>query len=211
MGDHSIKPRVPQCVRNCRSLSEFWGFIQPKFGTYQGRRDYLRDEFHPLLTMLEDGAISPGAKPTAAVTGLNWEEVQAVWQKALERKNSDPGGALTAARTLLESICKHILDEAGIPYPEKADLPKLYGLTANRLNLAPNQHTEETFRRILGGCHSVVEGLGSLRSKIGDAHAQGKKRVRPEPRHAELAVNLAGAMATFLVETWLKSKATQTT
>ena len=26
--------------------------------------------------------------------------------------------------------------------------------------------------------------------------------MRPRPRHAQLAVNLAGAMATFLVETW---------
>ncbi|WP_334364405.1 abortive infection family protein [Bradyrhizobium sp. AZCC 1578] len=50
---------------------------------------------------------------------------------------------------------------------------------------------------------SVVEGLGSLRNKIGDAHGQGGKPVRPSARHAaQLAVNLAGAMATFL-DTWI--------
>jgi len=27
--------------------------------------------------------------------------------------------------------------------------------------------------------------------------------VRPSARHAQLAVNLAGAMATFLVDTWI--------
>jgi hypothetical protein len=48
----------------------------------------------------------------------------------------------------------------------------------------------------------VVEGLGSLRNKIGDAHGTGKAAVRPAPRHAQLAVNLAGAMTTFLIETW---------
>jgi hypothetical protein len=59
-------------------------------------------------------------------------------------------------------------------------------------------------KRILGGATSVVEGLGSLRNKIGDAQGQGKKAVRPSARHAQLAVNMAGTMATFIVETWKK-------
>lgn len=67
---------------------------------------------------------------------------------------------------------------------------------------SPAQHIEPIFKQILGGCHSVVQGLGSLRSKLGDAHAQGKAVVKPAPRHAELAVNLAGTMATFLLATW---------
>jgi hypothetical protein len=41
-----------------------------------------------------------------------------------------------------------------------------------------------------------------LRNKIGDAHGKGKAAVKPAARHAQLAVNLAGAMATFIVETW---------
>jgi hypothetical protein len=30
--------------------------------------------------------------------------------------------------------------------------------------------------------------------------------VKPKPRHAELAVNLAGAMAAFMVATWQEKK-----
>ena len=41
-----------------------------------------------------------------------------------------------------------------------------------------------------------------MRNKLGDAHGKGKKAVKPAARHAALAVNLAGAMAMFLVETW---------
>jgi hypothetical protein len=61
---------------------------------------------------------------------------------------------------------------------------------------------EEVFKRILGGATNVVENLGSLRNKIGDAHGKGRP-VAVLPRHAQLAVNLAGTIATFLVETWL--------
>jgi hypothetical protein len=200
-----IDSKLPKCVKTCRTLFEFWGFIQPKFRSYQERREYLKDEFEPLLSMLEAGALPPMDEVAIAVqVKPDWNGVQAAWRRALERKSSDPEGAITAARTLLETVCKHILDEADVAYDSKIDLPKLYGLTAKQLRLAPGQHTEEIFRQILGGCHSVVQGLGSLRSKIGDAHGQGKKAVKPASRHAELAVNLAGAMATFLTLTWEK-------
>jgi hypothetical protein len=75
-----------------------------------------------------------------------------------------------------------------------------------RLNLSPAQHTEQIFKQILGGCKSVVEGLGAMRNKISDAHGKGKKSIKPASRHAELAVNLAGSMATYLVSTWEADK-----
>lgn len=49
---------------------------------------------------------------------------------------------------------------------------------------------------------TIVNGLGSLRNKISDAHGQGRAPIRPAVRHAQLAVNLAGSVASFLVETW---------
>jgi hypothetical protein len=203
----SVKVKLPECVLTCRTLSEFWGYMKPKFDSYQERREYLKHEFDPLLTMLEAGATSPGDDTaTEILAKLDWNEVQAAWRRALERKASDPEGAITAARTLLESVCKHVLDEAEVPYDPKADLPPLYSLTAKTLKMSPSQHTEEIFKQILGGCHSVVQGLGALRSKVGDAHGQGKKAVKPAARHAELAVNLAGAMATFIAQTWEKVK-----
>jgi hypothetical protein len=75
-----------------------------------------------------------------------------------------------------------------------------------QLNLAPSQHTEEAFKAILGGCHTVINGLSTLRNRIGDAHGQGGKPVKPSGRHAALAVNLAGAMAMFLIETFEQRK-----
>jgi len=203
----AVRAKVPEFITTCRTLLEFWGFIQPKFDRYKDRREFLRAEFDPLLTMLEQAAVSPGdEQPTEMLARLDWNEVQAAWRKALERKTTDPEGAITAARTLLESVCKHVLDEARVAYEPKADLPKLYGLTAERLNLSPSQHTEKIFKQILGGCHAVIEGLGALRSRVGDAHGQGKKPVKPAARHAELSVNLAGAVATFLAQTWENSK-----
>jgi len=48
----------------------------------------------------------------------------------------------------------------------------------------------------------VVEGFGALRNKLSDPHGKGPKGAKPDTRHADLAVNLAGSMAMFLIETW---------
>jgi hypothetical protein len=197
-----IKGRVPSFLRTCRTLNEFWGFIKLKFARYEQRREFLRDEFDPVLTYLERGNSTPAdAELTAALKDSAAECIQRDWSKALARRDDDSEGAITAARSLLETVCKHLLDELGEQYDDKADLPKLYGTTAAKLNLAPSQHTEQVFKQILGGCHSVVEGVGALRNRLSDAHGKGKSAPRPQARHAQLAVNLAGAMAMFLVET----------
>lgn len=128
--------------------------------------------------------------------------VHDAWQKALDRRSTDPEGAITAAKSLLETVCKHIIDEAGGSYGDNDDLPKLYSNAAGHLNLAPSQHSETVFKAILGNCQSVVGNLAGLRNKLGDAHGPGKQHVKPQARHAELAVNLAGSMAMFLVSTW---------
>ena len=143
---------------------------------------------------------------SAALHAFDPGDVHARWIAAVERRVDDPRGAITLARTLLEDVCKWILDEAGADYPDNADLPVLYRKLSKVLRLAPDDHTEQTFKQLLGSCQQIVELLGSLRSKLGDAHSPGPKKAKPQPRHAELAVNLSGTMATFLVETWRARK-----
>ena len=142
------------------------------------------------------------ASISSALAAFEPTLVHARWQQALERRASDPEGAITIARTLLEDVCKWILEESGEAWRETDDLPVLYRKLSKVLKLAPDDHTEQVFKQILGSCQSVVESLGALRNKLSDAHSPGPKRARPLARHAELAVNLSGAMATFLVATW---------
>lgn len=199
----TLAPYVPRFIRTCRDSFQFWQFIKYKYGTYQQRRDYLWDEFRPLLELLERGGSSPSDETVkAALEEFDAAHVQAAWSKALDRRQADPEGAITAARTLLESVCKHILDDMTVKYEEGADLPKLYRQTSEAMNLAPSQHTEQVFKQILGGCTAVVEGVGSLRNRLSDSHGRGRLGVKPAERHAELAVNLAGAVAVFLFATW---------
>jgi len=207
MSDPSTEPLLPAFVRTCRSATQIWGYIKNVSGTYQGRREHIWAEFVRLLDHLEGKRQAPADDAvTDALKTFDPEGVHAAWAKALDRRKDDAEGAITSARTLLETVCKRILDEMDAKYPDGADLPALYGIVAKALNLAPSQQTEDTFRAMLGGCQTVVERIGAMRNKLGDAHGKGAGGAKPDARHAELAVNLAGSMATFLVQTWQAAK-----
>lgn len=194
---------VPTFVRTCRNVDQFWSYIK-KWGTYAERREVIWGAFAPLIEHLEQSSPSD-LSVVESLTALDAQHVNEAWRKALDRRTVDPEGAITSARTLLESVCKLILDDYSVTYDDD-DLPKLYTKVARVMHLSPSEYTEQAFKQILSGCYSVVNGLGTLRNKLSDAHGQGGNPVRPAPRHADLAVNLAGAMATFLVETWQAQK-----
>lgn len=203
LAEPDLKDQLPRFVRTCQDLRQFWEFIKGEFSTYRERRSYLWGEFKPIINMLENGRVTPSDEGiTSIVEKVDSDTIIEGWRKALDRRFDDPEGAITAARSLIESVCKHILDEANIEYENDAPLPRLYRLAAETLNIAPSQQVENILRQILGGVTAVVEGLGALRSRMGDAHGRGKDNMRPQTHYAELAVNLAGAVASFLITTW---------
>lgn len=144
-------------------------------------------------------------------TSITFDEthIHSQWEKAIERKSSDPEGAITIARTLIESLLKHILYEQNITHNENMELSELYKEVAKLLNLAPEQHQEQIFKQILGGANGIISGLGAMRNKLGDAHGATKSKIKPQERHSELAVNLAGSITIFLFKTYKEHLAIQ--
>jgi hypothetical protein len=200
-----LSHHVPRWIKDCRSSSEYWSFIKSKFGTYQERRQFLWSEFKPLFQFIEQGAIEPTLKTVEeALSQFTSESIAEAWQRCFSRRESDPEGAITAARAMLETTCKHILHELQQPFGDDDDLPKLYKTTAKSLRLAPEQHQEQVIKQILNGCGFAVEGLGAMRNKLGDAHGPKAGAMRPEKRHAALAVNLSGTICSFLIATFEK-------
>lgn len=200
---HDLRHLVPPFVRKCRSFAQFWGWIKEEKPTYAERRLLIWDGFRPLVDHLEHGNRTPSEEAiSVTLASLDADGVNRMWRTALDRRVHDPEGAITLARSLLEAVCKHVLDGLDIQYDAHTDLPTLWSLASKQLKLAPSQHQEEVFRAVLGNCQAVVGNLAAVRNKLGDAHGHGPRPVKPQARHAELAVNLSGSMAAFLVATW---------
>lgn len=203
--DPVARRTAPAFVKRCTTPELLWGHLRSHAtgpGSWGIRRSVIQEAMDPVLDALVDLTEHPTDGLVAdAVTRLDGDSVRDSWSRALDRRKTDPEAAITAARALLEATCKTILDDHGAAYDDGADLPELYKAIQKVLKLSPADQTEERFRAILGGCTTIVKELGSVRNRHSDAHASGRRSYRPAPRHAALAVNLAGSMALFLIET----------
>jgi hypothetical protein len=195
---------VPAFVVRCATPDLLWGYLRAQAtgsGSWAIRRGVMHDAVDPVIDALQRAREGPADNLVAgAVTRLDAESVRDAWARAVERRDTDPEAAVTAARALLEATCKTLLDDNGEDYVEGDDLPVLYKRVQKVLKLSPAEQTEDRFRAILGACTTIVKELGSVRNRHSDAHAPGRKRYRLAARHASLAVNLAGSMALFLIE-----------
>ncbi len=203
-----IEHLLPQMVKLYRTPAEFWSYIKSKFGRWHERREHLQQEFHPLLTALETGELEPNLQPAEeALRKLNSDDVEFLMTKALRRTRSDPDGAVTAAKSLIESTCKLILDDMQKAYGSNPKLPDLFKAISKELKLHPDEHPNDSLKQILRSCASIVQGFAEIRNSIGDAHGQGRNPMKAAPRHARLVVGAAGFMSAFLVETYEHKKA----
>ncbi|MFN3780508.1 MAG: abortive infection family protein [Brevundimonas aurantiaca] len=127
------------------------------------------------------------------------ERLYRSWDKALRRLDEDPDGAVTAARSFLESVCKHALDALGVPYGPNLDLMQQFRLVAGELKLTATGETGRIERQFYSGTNQIVQSLAELRNQTGDAHGKGHQGVKASLAQAELAVNLSGATGIFLL------------
>jgi hypothetical protein len=128
--------------------------------------------------------------------------VQIEFERALEDVQTDPEASLTAACSLIESICKIYIEEKRLTSPSKETIKDLWKVVSNDLGLNPAKIEDEDLKRVLSGLTSVVDGLGAIRTHAGSAHGRGKTRYNVQPRHARLVIHAAHTLATFLIETW---------
>ncbi len=176
-----------------------------QMGGWAPRRAFVADTFQPALDYLQQPAMTPAEEVVnSALATVDSGHIRLAWQKAIDRRRHDPDGAITIARTLVEAVCKYVLGPGA--YENDWDLAKLYKEAARRLRLDADRHADESLKQMLRGCGTAVDGLAAVRNKLGDAHGKGEGDPIPARLHAELAVNLAGTMAMFLIAVWEESR-----
>ena len=133
--------------------------------------------------------------------------IQREWDRAKLSVVSDPADALTAASSMIEATYKFILHDMGHSVPSNQEMRDLSKTVHPLLHISPDQEADMDFRALFQGTISIAQSVSSLRTKIGDAHGASPIRGQPLARHARLAVNVAGAVCIFLLETYQEMKA----
>jgi hypothetical protein len=140
---------------------------------------------------------------------IDFDTVNRDLERALASAENDPEDAVTSACSVVESVCRSVLVELGLPLPAKKDIQGLYQAVREPLGLTPDKagvsdDIANDVRTILGGLNSVVNGVGALRTHGGDAHGRERGYRRIDPRIARLAIHSASTVSLFFVETWQK-------
>lgn len=131
--------------------------------------------------------------------------------RRIERScDSDPTAAIGAARDMVESVCKSILDAFEEPHGTSEKLPALVKKACKRLQLAPEDVSEkargiESIRLVLSNLGTIAQHVSELRNLYG-SHGGSHDRRGLLPRHARLTIGAAGTLALFLLETYEEHK-----
>jgi hypothetical protein len=124
---------------------------------------------------------------------------------------SDPPGAISASKELVESVFKLILDDYQEPWSKSDDMMDLYKKVARALRLnaeavPDSARGSKAAVKALRAMVTTIQSLTEMRNAIGLGH--GTSSSSPAlTRHARLAFNTAIAITEFLLETWDVRKA----
>ncbi|WP_250655124.1 abortive infection family protein [Alkalimarinus coralli] len=138
------------------------------------------------------------------IKGNDLYSVISDFDRAIKSIDSDPDQAIASSSSTLESICKCILELEGEQIPKKQNISNLLSTTSKVLNLSPEDYDNAEIKRVLGGIHNVIVGIGALRTGYSSAHGHGVKRYALSARHVRMLVNSMVTYGTFMLETYLE-------
>ena len=166
----------------------------------------VRDGLKTKVVELRAQATVVGAF-SAVAEALDLDTVGRDLDRALASAESDPEDAVTAACSVVESVCRSILIESDLGLPAKQDISGLYRAVREPLGLSPTKEgvpdlIAEDVRSTLSGLVTAVQSIGALRTHGGDAHGRERGFRRIDARIARLAIHSASAVCLFLIETW---------
>lgn len=162
-----------------------------------------RPRFEPQRTVQHLGNSARRIKAVAASLDSSnlYEDL-----RRLERVgDTEPGEAIALAKEIVESCCKLILDDRGVSYNEKADIPELLKLLRQEIRIMPQGISEDAraaneIREVLTSLGKIAYALGPIRNAYGMGHGRGRDFKGLEPRHARLAVGVASTFVDFVLD-----------
>ncbi len=166
-----------------------------------------RDGFKYLEGRLLSERLDRAALKAIGRSDIDTEHLEVYLQRIGQAVSDDPSLAIGTAKELVEATIKTILRAKSVEYEESEDIPKLLKRVQKALALAPEGVADtakgaETIRRLLNNLGSVVVGVAELRNLYGSGHGRSGSVKGLTPRHARLVVTAAGAICTFLLETY---------
>jgi hypothetical protein len=129
---------------------------------------------------------------------VSFREASELLKKALLRTTTDPTGAITAAISAAESVCREALSRLGLPEPSSKQLPKFLVELRRNTNIEELTRIPNVEDRVIKALSSLAENSYQAAHETGDRHAHGDKAVGPSPLIVDMLVTSACAITVVL-------------
>lgn len=120
------------------------------------------------------------------------------WVACLSRLDVDAASAITAARTLLETLLRTIISERGQQPDNTGELGRLLRQAQDCLNF--DRRDNQGAHQVLSDLTNVVQGLAALSNEAGDRHGLVQGQSIDDPGLAQLCVHAAGTVGLSFIE-----------
>ena len=188
-----------------------WGSTE----VFEGFKDQLRRDGYGY----HDGTINPItsaaclADAKAIADSFDAAHIHEQIQRIEASIDTDPALAIGTAKELVESCFKTILADREIEYGSGDDMLDLGKKVFKALKLVRDDVSQaakgaETIKRVLSNLSTIVQGIAELRGLYGTGHGKDGKARGLQPRHARLVVGAASLLVTFVFQTHLETKIT---
>ncbi|MBJ8089194.1 abortive infection family protein [Bacillus cereus] len=203
-----MRVNVHEAITKCRNVKEFIHYLQgiAYMGNYSPMDVQLEisEMFNPVMDFIEDKNIEVKLIyiKCDVPKELTYEHILEDLRQCDKRiENGDYPGAITRARRLIEGAFKEIIfNITGEEVNGNEKLPALLKKVQRCLNLdAANEKLAEPLKQVISGLVNVVNGLTTIRNKVGDAHSNNSNL---RLHHALLVVNSAKTLVAFLFDTY---------
>lgn len=133
-----------------------------------------------------------------SLTAVSLRGIKKDWWTASSRLHSSPAGAITAGRTMVESVSKTIISERGGTPDSSSKMGKLVDKAMEALGLKSGSGVNNAVNQLVSGALSISDGLASISNEAGDRHGQVGGATLDDATIAEVCVNAAGLLSLLL-------------
>lgn len=125
----------------------------------------------------------------------------------VEQKNYD--SAITKSRTLLEEVFCYVIEKKNETPSTSGNINDLYKQVKSLYNMHSDARMDKRINMLISGLEKIVSSISDMRNKNSDAHGVGKNRIAIDEHHARLFVNVAIALADFILSVGKKANVRQ--
>lgn len=149
----------------------------------------LREELHSYISKTPIGLSFSKIRETA---------FRKDWMTAYSRINTNPAAAVTAARTLLETIFKTIISERGRKPDKSGKLNRLMQEAQDAVGFIRAQSQSE--HELIQGLVGIINAVGSISNEAGDRHGTVDGINLDDQYLAYLCVNACGTVGLCFIK-----------